>query len=113
MKIFLGCSFTLNSSTYSGKLRFLSVYRLTAFVAKSFAQARAFIPEYIDDKLLEDSLEWMARHTNSDGSFRKVGAVHSTGLKVRYLLSRVSHSMIIEVVTITFPYCTLLYSLCF
>lgn len=60
----------------------MSVYRLTAFVVKSFAQARAFIPEYIDDKLLEDSLEWMARLTNRDGSFRKVGEVHSTGLKV-------------------------------
>ena len=80
----------MNFSTYSGRLRFLSVDRLTAFVAKSFAQARAFIPEYIDDKLLEDSLEWMARQTNSDGSFRKVGAVHSSGLKVRYLLFRVS-----------------------
>lgn len=54
---------------------------LTAFVTKSFAQARAFIPEYIDDKLLEDSLEWMARHTDRDGSFRKVGAVHSSVLK--------------------------------
>ena len=81
----------------------MSVYRLTAFVAKSFAQARAFIPEYIDDKLLEDSLEWMARHTNSDGSFRKVGAVHSTGLKVRYSLSRVSPPLVIGVVTIAFP----------
>lgn len=63
------------------------VYRLTAFVVKSFAQARAFIPEYIDDKSLEDSLKWMARLTNRDGSFQKVGAVHSTGLKVRYRVS--------------------------
>ena len=63
------------------------VYRLTAFVVKSFAQARAFIPEYIDDKSLEVSLEWMARLTNRDGSFQKVGTVHSTGLKVRYRVS--------------------------
>ena len=102
--IFLAGSSTLNYSAYSGRLRLLSVYyRLTAFVAKSFAQARAFIPEYIDDKLLEDSLEWMASHTNSDGSFRKVGEVHSTGLKVRYLLSRVSPPLVIGVVTIAFP----------
>ena len=63
------------------------VYRLTAFVVKSFAQARAFIPEYIDDKSLEVSLEWMARLTNRDGSFQKVGTVHSIGLKVRYRIS--------------------------
>lgn len=54
---------------------------LTAFVAKSFAQARAFIPEYIDDELLEESLEWMSRQTNIDKSFRKVGKVHSSVLK--------------------------------
>ncbi|XP_078364931.1 CD109 antigen-like isoform X2 [Oculina patagonica] len=54
---------------------------LTAFVAKSFAQARAFIPEYIDDKLLEESLAWMARQTNRDGSIKKVGQVHSSVLK--------------------------------
>ena len=99
----------LGSSTCLGWLiRFLSVYRLTAFVAKSFAQARAFIPEYIDDKLLEDSLEWMARLTNRDGSFQKVGAVHSTGLKVCYLiLSRVSPLLVIGVATISFPYSTI------
>ncbi|XP_073231989.1 CD109 antigen-like [Porites lutea] len=54
---------------------------LTAFVAKSFAQARAFIPEYIDAEMLEQSLTWMSRQTNRDGSFRKVGTVHSSYLK--------------------------------
>lgn len=54
---------------------------LTAFVVKSFAQARAFIPEYIDGQMLDDSLVWMSRQTNSDGSFKRVGAVHSSVLK--------------------------------
>lgn len=103
--MFLGCSSTLKSSTFLVWLRLLSVDRLTAFVTKSFAQARAFIPEYIDDKLLEDSLEWMARHTDRDGSFRKVGAVHSSVLKVRFLLWRVFPPLVIGVVTISFPYC--------
>ena len=85
----------------------MSVYRLTAFVAKSFAQARAFIPEYIDDKLLEDSLEWMARHTNRDGSFQKIGAVHSSVLKVHSLQWQVSLSLVIGVITIAFKYCTI------
>ena len=60
--------------------------RLTAFVAKSFAQARAFIPEYIDTEMLEQSLAWMSRQTNRDGSFKKVGTVHSSYLKVDNLL---------------------------
>lgn len=54
---------------------------LTAFVAKSFAQARAFIPEYIDTQMLEQSLVWMSRQANQDGSFKKVGQVHSSALK--------------------------------
>lgn len=64
----------------------LFLRRLTAFVAKSFAQARAFIPEYIDAEMLEQSLAWMSRQTNRDGSFRKVGTVHSSYLKVDNLL---------------------------
>lgn len=84
MKICLRSVASLNFPfTWGG---FLSLHRLTAFVAKSFAQARAFIPEYIDDKLLEESLGWMARQTNKGGSFQKVGQVHSSVLKVRYLL---------------------------
>ena len=59
------------------------VPRLTAFVAKSFAQARSFIPEYIDNELLETSLQWMARQANRDGSFPKVGRV-SSYLKVQF-----------------------------
>ena len=64
----------------------LFLRRLTAFVAKSFAQAHAFIPEYIDAEILEQSLAWMSRQTNRDGSFRKVGTVHSSYLKVDNLL---------------------------
>ena len=64
----------------------LFLRRLTAFVAKSFAQARAFIPEYIDTEMLEQSLAWMSRQTNRDGSFKKVGTVHSSYLKVDNLL---------------------------
>ena len=56
--------------------------RLTAFVVKSFAQARTFIPEYVDVQMLDQSLEWMSRQTNRDGSFKKVGEVHSSALKV-------------------------------
>lgn len=45
-----------------------------------------FIFEYIGDKLLEDSFEWMVCYINSDGFFCKVGVVYSIGFKVCYLL---------------------------
>jgi len=47
---------------------------LTAFVLKSFAQARDLI--YIDDTVLDQAADWILRHQNSDGSFDPVGFVH-------------------------------------
>ncbi|XP_031563993.1 CD109 antigen-like [Actinia tenebrosa] len=46
---------------------------LTAFVVKSFAQAREYI--YIDPRSLSQSLGWIARKQNKDGSFPTVGPV--------------------------------------
>ncbi len=47
---------------------------LTAFVLKSFSQAKDLI--YIDDSILEEAREWITAHQNSDGSFDAVGFVH-------------------------------------
>jgi len=47
---------------------------LTAFVLKSFAQARDLI--YIDDGVLSEASEWIRAHQNQDGSFDAVGFVH-------------------------------------
>ena len=47
---------------------------LTAFVLKSFAQARDLI--YIDDTVLDDARTWIKSHQNQDGSFDAVGFVH-------------------------------------
>ena len=77
----LAPSFTLQNHWMFNSIS-LFIFRLTAFVIKSFSQARAFIPEYIDSKMLDASLVWMSRQTNFDGSFKKVGAVHSSALKV-------------------------------
>ncbi|XP_044296930.1 C3 and PZP-like alpha-2-macroglobulin domain-containing protein 8, partial [Varanus komodoensis] len=46
---------------------------LTAFVLKSFAQARGFI--YIDPKELLAAKEWIVRQQGDDGSFPAVGSV--------------------------------------
>ena len=47
---------------------------LTAFVLKTFAQARDLI--YIDDTVLSSAQAWVVAHQNADGSFDPVGFVH-------------------------------------
>ena len=47
---------------------------LTAFVLKSFSQAKGLI--YIDDSVLSSATQWITSHQNSDGSFDAVGFVH-------------------------------------
>ena len=52
---------------------------LTAFVTKSFAQARNYI--YIDPNVIMRSLRYLVGQQRSDGSFPLVGMVHHQGLK--------------------------------
>ncbi len=47
---------------------------LTAFVLKTFAQARGTM--YIDDSVLGQARDWIASHQKADGSFESVGFVH-------------------------------------
>ena len=56
-------------------------YRLTAFVTKCFAQAQQFI--FIDDKNIQDALEWMAGNQLSSGCYDNVGNLLHTAMKVR------------------------------
>ena len=46
---------------------------LTAFVAKSFQKAQAFI--YIDDEVIIKAVDWMIRRQNRDGSFPEPGRI--------------------------------------
>ena len=46
---------------------------LTAFVAKSFQQARAFI--YVDEATIYKAVDWMITRQNRDGSFPEPGRV--------------------------------------
>ncbi|KXJ08579.1 C3 and PZP-like alpha-2-macroglobulin domain-containing protein 8 [Exaiptasia diaphana] len=52
---------------------------LTAFVVKSYAQARKYI--YIDPDSLKLSLNFMRKKQNQDGSFPTLGKVHGSYLK--------------------------------
>mgnify|MGYP005846936889 FL=1 len=47
---------------------------LTAFVMKTFAQAKGLM--YIDEEVLSQAAAWIAAHQNPDGSFDPVGFVH-------------------------------------
>jgi CD109 antigen len=47
---------------------------LTAFVLKSFSQAKDLI--YIDDGVLTKAAEWITAHQNADGSFDPIGFIH-------------------------------------
>ncbi|UCC17847.1 MAG: hypothetical protein JSU58_04665, partial [Dehalococcoidales bacterium] len=47
---------------------------LTAFVLKSFAQAKELM--YIDQDVLDEAADWITSLQNSDGSFDPVGFVH-------------------------------------
>jgi CD109 antigen len=47
---------------------------LTAFVLKSFSQAKELI--FIDDTILDEAADWLKEHQNSDGSFEPVGFIH-------------------------------------
>ncbi|KAL5017642.1 hypothetical protein ScPMuIL_007231 [Solemya velum] len=52
---------------------------LTAFVVKSFGQARPFI--YIDDSVMEKATDWMISRQNADGSFPEPGRVIHTNMQ--------------------------------
>ncbi len=47
---------------------------LTAFVLKSFSQAKDLM--FIDDAVLETAQSWITAHQNKDGSFDPIGFVH-------------------------------------
>ncbi|XP_044855790.1 alpha-2-macroglobulin-like protein 1 isoform X2 [Mauremys mutica] len=52
---------------------------LTAFVLKSFGQARPYIS--IDEKHLEDALRWLQHHQLESGCFRSVGKLLNNALQ--------------------------------
>ncbi|XP_060607320.1 CD109 antigen-like isoform X2 [Ruditapes philippinarum] len=52
---------------------------LTAFVLKSFHQAKGYV--YVSQDVLNKATNWIMRYQNTDGSFKAVGSVHSTSLQ--------------------------------
>ncbi|XP_043935789.1 alpha-2-macroglobulin-like isoform X2 [Protopterus annectens] len=52
---------------------------LTAFVLKSFHQAKRHI--FVDDQHIADGLKWLSKHQNPDGCFQSVGKLFSSSMK--------------------------------
>lgn len=62
-----------------------SCFRLTAFVLKSFAQARSFI--FIDPRELAAAKGWIIRQQRADGSFPAVGRILNKDIQVNITAS--------------------------
>ncbi|XP_006032701.1 alpha-2-macroglobulin-like protein 1 isoform X3 [Alligator sinensis] len=52
---------------------------LTAFVAKCFIQAQQHI--FIDDKIIQQALQWMAGHQQTSGCYSSMGKLFNTAMK--------------------------------
>lgn len=59
----------------------MCIYRLTAFVLKSFAQSRGFI--FIDPKELTAAKDWIIQHQKEDGSFPAMGRILNKDIQVK------------------------------
>lgn len=55
--------------------------RLTAFVLKSFGQARAFVA--IEERHITDAQHWLQKQQKESGCFRSVGKLFNNALQVR------------------------------
>lgn len=56
-----------------------SFIRLTAFVARSFRQAQPYVT--IEDRVIDDALQWLSANQAVNGSFPEVGKVSHTDMQ--------------------------------
>jgi len=55
------------------RFKIILFVRLTAFVAKSFKQAAEYIT--IEDRIINEALEWLSNNQAPNGSFPEIGKV--------------------------------------
>ena len=63
-----------------GRLVFL--FRLTAYVVRSFARAKHFVPDTVDNNVLNKAVLFILSSQNADGSFNETGMVHHSEMQV-------------------------------
>ena len=66
--------------------------RLTAFVLRSFSQARRFI--FVDEEELKATTAWITKHQQPNGCFPKVGRLFNKRMKVRIPLNSIDNFML-------------------
>ena len=49
------------------------IFRLSAFVLKSFVQAKPYI--FVSDDVMHRTIDWIVKHQNDNGTFREPGKV--------------------------------------
>lgn len=69
-----------NIPTWNSLETMILLYRLSAFVIKTFHQAKKHI--FIDDKTLVRTIEWMLTKQKPDGSFPEPGRVIHKDMQV-------------------------------
>lgn len=70
----------------------MCIYRLTAFVLKSFAQSRGFI--FIDPKELTAAKDWIIQHQKEDGSFPAMGRILNKDIQVKTIQTQ-HHAIVV------------------
>ena len=56
---------------------------LTAFVVKSFVQAKPYI--FVDDKVINKAIDWIRKNQDTDGTFKEPGRVIHKEMQVKHL----------------------------
>ena len=65
---------------------FFTIYRLTAFVIKSFAQASNLNLILIDPNVVEKAVRFITRgHQTPAGNFVNTGEIHHKAMQVNYI----------------------------
>lgn len=67
-------------------------HRLSAFVLKSFVQAKPYI--FVDDDVIHKTIDWILKNQNDNGTFREPGKVLHKEMQVPYFI-RFSSTMCI------------------
>lgn len=67
------------------------LHRLTAFVLKSYAQARPWID--IDNKEIKQTSDWLLKSQSKDGCFPSLGSLHNKAMKglFRFILKEITN----------------------
>jgi len=68
---------------YDTQNHILHLYRLTAFVLRTYAQARRYI--FVDENDIKQTRNWLLSLQNDDGCFKELGMVHHKEMKVSKL----------------------------